>query len=159
MVEICRWLKALLSTAVTMSMSSPRRLAVARSTTRRICWAPRPSLLSRSVSCGSAARASRTFGSQVRRSSSSLASSTYSFSELRPWRPRNCRSWSAIRNICPPGSLGRLLRMRSITCWADSSRSAIGLRRTMTKALLMPPAPPMKPATLSTAGSASRARR
>ncbi len=42
---------------------------------------------------------------------------------------------------------------------ASSLRSLIGFNRTSTMALLVPLLPPMKPATLSTAGSASKARR
>ncbi|MNE16255.1 hypothetical protein D3C80_1091960 [compost metagenome] len=159
MVDTWRWLKALLSSAVTMLMSTPRRLAASRSTTRVICWAPSPSLASMSVSSGRVFSASRTLGIQVRRSSSSLASSTYSYCELPPWWPPKRRSWSGIRNSWPPGTLGRLLRRRSATCWALTSRSATGFRRTIMKALLIPPSPPMKPATLSTAGSLSTARR
>ena len=83
----------------------------------------------------------------------------YSFSELRPSRPPICRSWSGMRNMRPPGTFGTLARRRLITCCDDTLRSLIGFRRTIMKALLMPPAPPMKPATLSTAGSASTALR
>ncbi|MNP46358.1 hypothetical protein D3C76_1403510 [compost metagenome] len=51
------------------------------------------------------------------------------------------------------------MRSRSITFCASILRSLIGFRRTSTKALLVPLLPPMKPATLCTAGSASKARR
>ncbi|MNZ88337.1 hypothetical protein D3C78_1072260 [compost metagenome] len=51
------------------------------------------------------------------------------------------------------------MRRRSMIFCADTLRSLSGLRRTITMALLVPLLPPMKPATLSTAGSASKARR
>ncbi|MCY1536180.1 hypothetical protein D9M68_716260 [compost metagenome] len=159
MVDTWRWLKALFSTPVTMLMSTPSRLAVSRSTTRRICWAPSASLASISVSSGNARNASRTLGNHLRNSSRSPESSMYSFSELRPSRPPTCKSWSGIRNMRPPATFGTVRRRRLITSCEETSRSAIGLRRTIMKALLIPPPPPMNPATLSTAGSASTARR
>ncbi len=74
MVEICRWLKALLSSVVTVLMSMPSRLAASRSILRLICWAPSPSLASMLVSSGSSISARLTCGTQVRRAPRSLAS-------------------------------------------------------------------------------------
>ncbi|MNJ58091.1 hypothetical protein D3C77_537090 [compost metagenome] len=51
------------------------------------------------------------------------------------------------------------MRSRSMIFCAESLRSLIGLRRTRIMALLVPLLPPIKPATLCTAGSLSKARR
>ncbi|KWV86424.1 hypothetical protein PFLmoz3_03857 [Pseudomonas fluorescens] len=64
-----------------------------------------------------------------------------------------------MRNKRPPGTSGTSLRRRSITAWAEILRSPSGLRRTSITALLVPWLPPIKPATLSTAGSLSTAWR
>ncbi|MNJ51712.1 hypothetical protein D3C77_470240 [compost metagenome] len=113
------------------------------------------------VSCGSARSAATTFGNHSRRAVRSPLCREYRYCEevwSRP-PPPSCRSWSAIRNSRPPGTLGISLRRRSITFCASILRSLIGFRRTSTMALLVPLLPPMKPATLCTAGSASKARR